>query len=379
MSVTITKMDKARSQLVLDHPFFASLVLRKPMIETDQVQTAAVNAHGQIFYNPKFVDKLDVQQIVFLLAHEVGHVIADHCTRRGSRDPKKWNIAGDAWINDMLQDAGVGRFIDGGVNMPGSKDKTTDQIYNELPDQPGGGGGQQQGPGGIGDDIIEDDGNGNQMSKEQVEQARAEMKVAIAQAAQAAKMLGKMPGKLAEIVADIIHVKTPWYDILERYMVAMTQGEYTWLRPNRRFTSMGHYLPSTGSVAQMGEIALVIDISGSISKQEIDHYNGHLQRIIELCRPEKVHLLYTDTQVQHYEVFEQGQEVQINFYSGGGTDMEAAFDYLSEQGVNTDCVVVLTDGYTSFDDNRAPDCPVLWCISTKVEAPYGETIHFDME
>lgn len=377
MTVTVTKIDKARAQLVLDHPFFASLLLRKPMVSTHSVPTAAVNAHGQVFYNPDFIDKLDVQQIVFLLAHEIGHVIADHCTRRGDRDPKKWNIAGDAWINDMLQDAKVGRFIDGGVDMPGSKDKTTDQIYNELPDNPGGGGGQ--GPGGIGDDIIEDDGNGNQMTKEQVEQARAEMKVAIAQAAQAAKVMGKMPGNLANIVADILHVKTPWYDILERYMVAFTKGDYTWMRPNRRFTGMGHYLPSTGSVATMGELALVIDISGSISKQEIDYYNSHISRIVELCQPEKVHVMYTDTEVQHYETFEQGAEIKLNHYSGGGTDMEAAFDHMAAEGINAEVCVVLTDGYTGFDDNRKPDCPVVWCISTDVEAPYGETIHFDME
>ena len=183
----------------------------------------------------------------------------------------------------------------------------------------------------------------------------------------------------SKIVADILHVKTPWYDILERYMVSMTQGEYTWLRPNRRFVGLGHYLPSTGSVATMGEIALVVDISGSISKQEIDHYNGHIARIVELCQPEKVHVLYTDTDVHKHEVFERGAEVSISHYSGGGTDMEAAFDYMADQGINADCAVVLTDGYTGFDDNRAPDCPVVWCISTKVEAPYGETIHFELE
>ena len=80
-----------------------------------------------------------------------------------------------------------------------------------------------------------------------------------------------------------------------------------------------------------------------------------------------------------YEVFERGTEVSITHYSGGGTDMEAAFEYMADQGINADCTVVLTDGYTGFDDNRAPDCPVVWCISTKVEAPYGETIHFELE
>lgn len=371
--MTVTKIDKAKAQIVLDHPFFASLLLRKPLIETDRVPTAAVDARGQVYYNPKFTDKLSVSQLVFLFCHEIGHVIAQHALRRGERDPKKWNKAGDAWINDMLNDAGVGEFIEGGVNMPGSKDKTTDQIYNEMPDDDGGGGGGQ-GPGGIGEDLLEGEGG---MSEEERQQIEAETKIAIAQAAQAAKVIGKMPGSLAKIVADILHVPTPWYDILERYMVALTSGEYTWKRPNRRFSD--HYLPSTGSVATMGDVALIIDISGSISKQELNYYNGHMQRIVEQCNPERVHVMYVDTDVHKYEVFERGTEFALNFYSGGGTDMEAGFDFMAKQGINADVCVVLTDGYTSFDDNRKPDCPVVWCISSSVEAPYGETIHFEME
>ena len=84
----------------------------------------------------------------------------------------------------------------------------------------------------------------------------AEIKVDIAQAAQAAKARGKLPGKLAEVVADIINVKTPWFDILERYMVGLTKQDYTWTRPNRRFIGDGMYLPSTGVVPSMGELVV---------------------------------------------------------------------------------------------------------------------------
>ena len=83
MSLTITKLDKAKAQLVLDHPFFASLILRKPLVSTHSVPTAAVNAHGQIFYNPDFIDKLDVQRRdvdVFF-----GEVCFDHSVDDGSK------------------------------------------------------------------------------------------------------------------------------------------------------------------------------------------------------------------------------------------------------------------------------------------------------
>jgi len=80
-----------------------------------------------------------------------------------------------------------------------------------------------------------------------------------------------------------------------------------------------------------------------------------------------------------YEEFEQDQEVKLEFFSGGGTDMEEGFKFIDEQGINPNVFVCLTDGYTGFNEDNAPDYPVVWCISSDVQAPYGETVHFEME
>jgi predicted metal-dependent peptidase len=370
--MAVTTLDRAKVAIVTQHPFFASILMKRKLIEDNTIPTAAVDQRGQIYYNKQFVESLSVDELVFLLCHEIGHVIGQHASRRGARHAKKWNIAGDAWINDMLRDAGIGQFIEGGVNMPGSKDETVDVIYNKLPDQPDGDGG---GPGGIGDDLIE---RGSPMTAEEAARVDAETRVEIAQAAQAAKAQGKMPGVLAKIVADLVDVKTPWYDILERHMTALTRGEYSWSRPNRRFADYA-YLPSTGKVAQMGEVVVQVDVSGSISKRELDYYNGHLQRIVEQCNPERVHVLYTDTAVCKHDVFNIGEEFGLEFYSGGGTDMEAGFEYLAEQGIDPEVFICLTDGYTDFNASSNPAYPVIWCISSDISAPYGETIHFDLE
>jgi predicted metal-dependent peptidase len=319
---------------------------------------------------------------VFLLAHEVGHVIAQHASRRGSRNRKRWNIAGDAWINDMLKAANVGEFITGGVDMPGSRDKTTEQIYSELPDPidgsgkaPSGGSGddEQPGPGGVGDDLLEE---GAPITNDEAAHIDADIRVEIAQAAQAAKAIGKMPVALQKIVAELIEVRTPWFEILERHMVNHTKSDYTWARPNRRFIGSGHYLPSVGSTPTMGELVVQVDVSGSISKLELAHYNGHLKRIVEQCSPERVHVLYVDTQVQRHDTFEAGDEFGLEFFSGGGTDMPAGFTYLTEHGIDPAVCVVLTDMYTDF--GTEPDFPVIWCASTDIVAPYGETVRFEI-
>lgn len=379
MANQVTKLDKAKAQIVLDHPFFASILLKRKLTPRNDIKTLAVNARGDIFYNEKFVEGLTVPQVVWGLCHEIGHVIGQHALRIKHRKHKKWNYAGDAWINDMLDDANVGQRIPNTVDIKGSKDKTTETIYDELPDPPDGdGSGDGDGDGGgdfdngLGDDIMKED-----LTESEIKEIEANSKVEIAQAAQAAKARGKLPGKLAEIVADILNVKTPWYDILERYMTDCVKQDYTWTKPNRKHIGAGVYLPSVASEPAMGELAIQVDVSGSISKRELDYYNGHLSRIIKQCNPAKVHVLYTDTQVQKYVEFEQGEDVQLEFYSGGGTDMPAGFDYLNDKGIEPAVFVCLTDGYTGFGE--PPSYPVVWCISSDVTADHGETVHFEME
>jgi uncharacterized membrane protein YgcG len=145
-----SNMDKARSLIVLDYPFVASILLRRPFIETREVPTLAVDGKMCIYYNPDFVATLTVQQLVWGLCHEVFHIVGQHALRVGTRNHKKWNWAGDAWINDTLDEAKMGERIPDCVDMPGSKDNTVENIYDSLPDGDGGNGGKRGGEGTMG-------------------------------------------------------------------------------------------------------------------------------------------------------------------------------------------------------------------------------------
>jgi hypothetical protein len=81
-----TNLDRARVALVIEHPFFASLLLKRRIIEDRTIPTAAVDQRGQIYINPDFAAKLSVPQLDFLYAHEIGHVIGQQlCV--GKRQP----------------------------------------------------------------------------------------------------------------------------------------------------------------------------------------------------------------------------------------------------------------------------------------------------
>lgn len=379
---------RAKADIVLDHPFFATIMMKKPMVESSRIPTLAVTPSGVIHYNPAFIAKQTRAQVTWAIAHEVLHYASGDSLRRGARDPRRWNYACDAVNNDILNQSRVGERIPGCIDMPGSANKTQEQVYDELPNEQGDGPGDEDGdepcdgPSGGGDNPLDgdidsdeegDEGSSHQPTPEELD---AERKITVAEAAQVAKAKGKLPGVIAKFAANVIDSKVPWYDVLERYMTERVRNDYSWARPNRRYMP-DYYLPTIDGVGAMGEVVFQVDVSGSISPEEIAHYNGHIKRIVEQCHPVKVHVTYVDTHVQRHDVFDKPEDVEITHFSGGGTDMEAGFRWLDREGIEPEVVVVLTDGYTDY--TKSPDVPVVWCVSTDIQPTYGETIHFTKE
>ena len=225
------RLSKAKTALILDHPFFGNLAMNMPQIITDAVPTAATNGK-HILYNPDFCKGLNNDNLVFLIAHEVMHPALDHITRVGERDPERWNYAGDTVINPMLVDEGIGAFIDGGVmdrDLLKQGGGTTDGVYNLLPPQPNGGGGYgNEGQGKPFDELQPYEG-----SPAEVEQLKSEWKVKVAQAAQAAKMMGKLSAGLERFVGDLLQPRVNWRDVMNRFIVKQRNEDRTWSRPRR--------------------------------------------------------------------------------------------------------------------------------------------------
>ena len=102
------------------------------MEATETVPYAAVTPRGRILYNPEAIEKLSVEEIVFLLCHEVLHIAFSHSLRRGEREHYLFNIASDAVINEMLIELEIGKFIDSGVRLRGAQSRTAEDIYDET-------------------------------------------------------------------------------------------------------------------------------------------------------------------------------------------------------------------------------------------------------
>jgi len=365
-----TKLDRAKTQLICHHPFFGTILLQGGITPREDIPTACVDRHGRMFYNPQWAESLSVPELMGVLAHETLHKVCLHLLRMGDRDLRRWNIATDWWINETLLADGF-TLPTGALRHPGAQDAHAEYLYTQVPIEPE----AQSGDGGEGGGLSGDlDATGPPLTPDEVATVETTTKVLVAQAAQAAKSAGKLGGALADVVAGLIASKVPWWEVLSRYMHTYVRHEYSWARPNRRYAPE-YYLPTPCRQPGMGTLVLTIDISGSISPEELAHYNGHLQRIVAEVRPEVLHILYTDTDVRHHTVVLPDDEVQLTHYSGGGTHMEAALNYCDAHDLDPDVWVCLTDGRTPFQRTTAP-CPTVWLITTpSITAPYGTTIH----
>jgi predicted metal-dependent peptidase len=382
-------LKKGKVQLAIHQPFFGQLVLGRKIKITDedvipigggkaQRFTACVDAKGNITVGVRFLSELSVQQVVFLLAHEAMHYAMLHAMRRAHRDPRAWNYAADAVINDVLKSSGVGEFIDCAVDLPGSKDKTAEQIYEEIPEDPNGGCYQ---PGTGWDDIAEGDSQVDDATAREIEQ---QVRVELAQAAQVAKMQGKLPAGLEQMIDEIVNPITPWHILLERYMTNFINADYTWARPKRQLINMGIYLPSSDKRPQMGAMGIFRDTSGScMSPADQAHFLGHINSIIEKCRPEIVYVVDCDCVVEQVKEYTPEdlpiQPGEHNPKGGGGTSFIPPFEWVREQGIELEVAVYLTDMYGTMPEED-PGYPVVWLSTSDVkEAPFGDVIQYTVE
>jgi predicted metal-dependent peptidase len=366
------RLAKAKTSLVLEHPFIGTIALNMPFLLDRRIPTAATNGK-RVLFNPDFIGELTDEELKFLVAHECFHPMLEHNYRRGERTARRWNKAADYVINKLLTDEKIGKMPKQGLlsdDIFTAGGGTSEGIYNIIEDDEGGGG--EGGFGGQGDPLDDcEDGEGTQAEKAQ---QQAEWKVKVAQAAQAAKMMGKLSAGIERLVGEVLQPKVDWRDVMQRFLVRSKNDSRTFARPNRRFISQGLYLPSVSGEV-LGDVVFAVDCSGSIDDTTLSQFAAEVGKVKDDLNPTCIHVIYFDSDVSHYESYKPDEALNIRAHGGGGTDFAPVFDYMREQGIDPVAVVFLTDlCCNSYGDQ--PECPVLW-VSTEEkydEPPFGEVV-----
>jgi predicted metal-dependent peptidase len=372
-AVAKEKWESARTRLVLNRPFFASLALARPPVVDWTCKTAWTD--GRRFgYNPSFVAGLEDDQVVGLNVHEVWHVALKHHLRRGDRDKEDWNWWTDACINRLCVQDDFELPPDG--VEPWGTDESAEEIFKPRPKNPKGGGG-----GGVEcRDFQNDDGSEPTDAQKDIEDQ--EVSEAVTRAVNVARMAGKLPAGMDRAV-EAAQPQVPWKELLAEFLSQFAKNDYSWLHPDRRMVGAGFIFPGLFSEEQ-GKICFTGDTSGSQSQEDLRKIAGELLWQCEQLAGDETDLAVcwwdTDIYVQRISSAED-----IKPRGGGGTDAAKMFEWVAgrlqakdEQGELVEageCLacVVMTDGELGGFGND-PGIPVLWILTRPNRAfnpPFG--------
>ena len=355
-------MQKARVKLLLRHPFFATLLLSTPSRMSKEVPTAGTNGR-ELIWNPDFMATLDQDETQGVMCHEILHMALEHCLRLYGRNALLWNVATDYAINLIIEEAGL-KLPKGGLLDKQYAGMSADEIYDKLM--------QQMQKGGKGASKIKQDAmhgdilSPGEMTEEERAQTERKVRQNVAQAANMARMAGKLTGGLERLVDQMLNPAVPWQVLLRDYMTRICKDDESWNRRNRRYAHA--FLPARHS-ERMGEIVIIGDTSGSISEEDLNRVAAEVNAIAEQVRPELIRVIWADTVVTREETFEPGEEIRLKPAGGGGTDMRVPLHHV-EMNYDPQVVVLVTDGYTPWPAVEPP-YPLIVCCTTQEPVPVG--------
>lgn len=361
---------KARIKLLLDNPFLGTLALRAKLVEVPKgdPRGPAATDGTSLYYEAETWLQWSPEERIGVMAHEVAHNALLHSYRLKARDHKKFNRAADYAINDLLVNTYNYKLPAGTLLDKQYYEMTAEAIYNELPDDP-----DDQNPAPNWGGVLPAPGTA---AEQAANQQGAEQ--AIRAAAMVAKQAGKLPGNLARIL-EFLEPKINWKQALREFLVArFARDDYKWYPPNMQYLHMGLHVPTLGGES-FGPVVICIDTSGSIGEKELNQFMGEVSGILEDCRPEKAIVIYCDAEINRVDEFTvEDLPIKPVICGGGGTDFRPPFEYLTEKGIEPECLIYLTDMYGAFPQ-VSPHYPTVWARTSRVPAPWGTAIDLDFD
>jgi predicted metal-dependent peptidase len=392
-SKIVEKLILARVGLLLRHPFFGNLATRMKLIDASEWCATLATDGRNFYYNCEFVDKLKPKEAEFGFAHEVLHNVFDHMGRRDSRDPQLSNIAADYAANQILVDEKIGQVPSWIKIFQDNKyrGKSYEEIYDELYEKA-----EKIDIGSLGellDEHLDDgDGDGNsdgdtegngsgrpRLTAEEKKAIKDEIKEAMVAAAQAAGA-GRVPAGVARLINDFTEPKMDWREMLRMNIQSIIKSNFSFNRPNRKSQHCGAILPGLMNEETI-DVSVAIDMSGSISDKQAKDFISEVKGIMDEYKDFKLDLWCFDTAVYGYKQFTGDNSDEIMEYEckgGGGTDFEANWEFMKEQGIEPKRFIMFTDGYPCGSWGDEEYCETLFIVhgNDSIISPFGQTAHY---
>ena len=425
-SIARTRVERARIDILLEHPYFATALLAIPLRGTAErvISKALVTDGKRIVYRHDLVAALDRPAIRRLIMHALAHTLLRHPERGGSRDWDRWTVACDIAVELLLRDFGMGREQGSEKSAsPARADpvlkefegRAAEEIYEVLASQPTRALGPLSDsadamlrPSGATDARTKVDGaddKGDDGSRRSAEERHVSERASFERAASDAEAptvveLERLTRDFATTVktatpggcagdgsSEVDAAQTsevPWRQLLARFMLDRIGRSWSFARPNRKHLWRGLYLPGPCEI-EGGRLVVAIDTSGSMSDRDLGMILSEIDAISRMCLCELT-VLQFDSEIHAVAEFSHhGQEDAsigstriMRMFGRGGTDLRRPFEWVDEQrrnGRSISALIVCTDGWGPLPREAPPSLPVLFMLTPNHAAPtFGEHI-----
>lgn len=357
----LAKIKNAVDIIRKTRPVYATALMTMDRVPCKDTYLMATN--GVVLkYNDDNCAKLPLQEVVFVLMHEVLHKWMSHpsrykavCNQLDTSQREQWQIAADLAVNSLLYQQGetlpktIGCIIpegDGFEHLPHGK--TAEWYFSKIKDDTTDDGHSDE----IGGDLIPSD------EASEVEQLQ-EVGVSVA-SAKGQHAGRKSTDVIAKVLDDMLAPpKLNYKAILRRYLTETASHRVrSFSRENRR--SDGEFiLPSYKKGKDLCKTCVVMDTSGSMDElcQDVLY---ECVGFAEQYPNTAIEVVMCDTEVRAVHTLRSKADVQkllkAPFMGGGGTDMTHAFKHAVREKAKL--ILCLTDMEMSFPKN--PKIPVVW-------------------
>ena len=398
----LERVRSLRLRLVEEHPFWGHLLLGMRLVTAPDLPTfAATDCARTIWLNPEHTRHLDLEQLGFVLLHELGHVVLRSAERRSRRRLHRWNVATDYAINRIVAgirrpdrpDEPAWRLPSGTVPGLGEirvlldhrfDGRIAEAIYELLDedDLPASSEIDVRLPGADGDvtlpAVVDHRGGIDvhlpSLGEDQESEARERVEHAL-RAWASADRRGDLPGEeLTALGLGTVAPTVPWERLLaELVEQAVGRDEYDPRRPEPRRAELGVVVPRL--VGQdPGPVVVALDTSASMSQPILRRLAVELEQLAD--RVERLTLAVADAAI--HQVVEQPALRRLlrddGPRGGGGTDHRPVFAWLAERRPDAALFVGITDLWSRFPE-EPPDCPVIWVVPERHgDAPWGRVV-----
>ncbi|MFT5660306.1 MAG: putative metal-dependent peptidase [Sulfurimonas sp.] len=373
---------KAKSKLTLKHPYFGMLASRLKHESSEKISAYASNG-VKFLYNPEFISRRSIEEIMFILTNCVMHHILSHQQRRLNRHGSLWQLATDYAINNLLFKNGVS--IPQGANFNeeyegmfaeeiyellkedfyGNLDNAFDDDNSEIPNE-------NLVPNSSGKTEDSDEfSNLDNIDNELDPTTESEWDYASSVSKELAMRKSVMPSGFERLAKKVKINDIDWhfelYNAINRHM----RNNYAFMPPNKKHLYRGFCLPSLTSDTL--SLTVAVDTSGSINAELLGAFIEEFKNIMQNFPAVKIELIIADAKVQAHYTFQGGEKMDFTLKGGGGTDYRPVFDYIDANMPMNTMLLYFTDGDGWFP-KYPPTYEVLWALSRKAKVPFGRPL-----